>query len=60
MAWAEELGHHEILRFLMTNLNEEKAAKSFDRGLTQVWSLLSTAPGNRGAAHFIWGLPAPD
>ena len=30
------------------------------RGLTQFWSLLSTAPGNRGAAHFIWGLPPPD
>ena len=27
-AWAEELGHEEIVRFLNTNLNEEKAANS--------------------------------
>jgi ferritin-like metal-binding protein YciE len=26
IAWAEELGHDEILRLLTTNLNEEKAA----------------------------------
>jgi ferritin-like metal-binding protein YciE len=26
IAWAEELGHDEIVRFLTTNLNEEKAA----------------------------------
>jgi hypothetical protein len=26
IAWAEELGHEEIVRFLTTNLNEEKAA----------------------------------
>jgi ferritin-like metal-binding protein YciE len=28
IAWAEELGHDEIVRFLMTNLNEEKAANT--------------------------------
>jgi ferritin-like metal-binding protein YciE len=28
IAWAEELGHDEIVRFLNTNLNEEKAANS--------------------------------
>lgn len=28
IAWAEELGHDEIVRFLATNLNEEKAANS--------------------------------
>lgn len=26
IAWAESLGHEEIVRFLTTNLNEEKAA----------------------------------
>jgi ferritin-like metal-binding protein YciE len=26
IAWAEELGHDEIVRFLTTNLNDEKAA----------------------------------
>ncbi len=26
IAWAEELGHDEIIRLLNTNLNEEKAA----------------------------------
>ncbi|MGY4358487.1 ferritin-like metal-binding protein YciE [Bradyrhizobium sp. i1.3.6] len=26
IAWAEELGHDEIVRFLTTNLNEEKAS----------------------------------
>lgn len=26
IAWAEELGHDDIVRFLTTNLNEEKAA----------------------------------
>jgi ferritin-like metal-binding protein YciE len=28
IAWAEELGHDDIVRFLMTNLNEEKAANT--------------------------------
>jgi len=28
IAWAEELGHDEIVRFLTTNLNEEKAANT--------------------------------
>jgi ferritin-like metal-binding protein YciE len=28
IAWAEELGHDEIVRFLTTNLNEEKAANN--------------------------------
>ena len=28
IAWAEELGHHDIVRFLTTNLNEEKAANT--------------------------------
>jgi ferritin-like metal-binding protein YciE len=28
IAWAEELGHDEIARFLTTNLNEEKAAST--------------------------------
>ncbi len=28
IAWAEELGHDEIVRFLNTNLNEEKAANT--------------------------------
>jgi ferritin-like metal-binding protein YciE len=28
IAWAEELGHEEIVRFLNTNLNEEKAANT--------------------------------
>jgi ferritin-like metal-binding protein YciE len=28
IAWAEELGHSDIVRFLTTNLNEEKAANS--------------------------------
>jgi ferritin-like metal-binding protein YciE len=28
IAWAEELGHGEIVRFLTTNLNEEKAANT--------------------------------
>jgi ferritin-like metal-binding protein YciE len=28
IAWAEELGHHEIVRLLNTNLNEEKAANT--------------------------------
>jgi ferritin-like metal-binding protein YciE len=28
VAWAEELGHEEIVRFLNTNLNEEKAANT--------------------------------
>jgi ferritin-like metal-binding protein YciE len=28
IAWAEELSHDEIVRFLTTNLNEEKAANS--------------------------------
>lgn len=28
IAWAEELGHDDIVRFLTTNLNEEKAAKT--------------------------------
>ncbi len=28
IAWAEELGHDDIVRFLNTNLNEEKAADS--------------------------------
>ena len=28
IAWAEELGHNEIVRFLTTNLNEEKAANT--------------------------------
>ena len=26
IAWAESLGHDDIVRFLTTNLNEEKAA----------------------------------
>jgi ferritin-like metal-binding protein YciE len=28
IAWAEELGHDEIVRFLTTNLDEEKAANT--------------------------------
>jgi ferritin-like metal-binding protein YciE len=28
IAWAEALGHDEVVRFLTTNLNEEKAANS--------------------------------
>ena len=28
IAWAEELGHDEIVRFLTTNLNEEKVANT--------------------------------
>ena len=28
IAWAEELGHEDIVRFLTANLNEEKAANS--------------------------------
>jgi ferritin-like metal-binding protein YciE len=28
IAWAEELGHREVVRFLKTNLNEEKAANT--------------------------------
>ena len=28
IAWAEELGHDEIVKFLTTNLNEEKAANT--------------------------------
>jgi ferritin-like metal-binding protein YciE len=28
IAWAEKLGHDEVLRFLTTNLNEEKAANT--------------------------------
>jgi ferritin-like metal-binding protein YciE len=28
IAWAEELGHDEIVRFQTTNLNEEKAANT--------------------------------
>ena len=28
IAWAEELGHDEIVRLLNTNLNEEKAANT--------------------------------
>jgi ferritin-like metal-binding protein YciE len=28
IAWAEELGHNDIVRFLNTNLNEEKAANT--------------------------------
>jgi ferritin-like metal-binding protein YciE len=28
IAWAEELGHEEVVRFLNTNLNEEKAANT--------------------------------
>jgi ferritin-like metal-binding protein YciE len=28
IAWSEELGHEEIVRFLTTNLNEEKAANT--------------------------------
>jgi ferritin-like metal-binding protein YciE len=28
IAWAEELGHDEIVRFLTTNLNEERAANT--------------------------------
>jgi ferritin-like metal-binding protein YciE len=28
IAWAEELGHDEVIRLLTTNLNEEKAANS--------------------------------
>jgi ferritin-like metal-binding protein YciE len=28
IAWAEELGHDDIVRFLNTNLNEEKAANT--------------------------------
>jgi ferritin-like metal-binding protein YciE len=33
IAWAKELGHEEVVRFLTTNLNEEKAA---DTKLTTV------------------------
>jgi ferritin-like metal-binding protein YciE len=28
IAWAEELGHDDIVRFLTSNLNEEKAANT--------------------------------
>ena len=28
IAWAEKLGHDEVVRFLTTNLNEEKAANN--------------------------------
>ncbi|MEH2487329.1 ferritin-like metal-binding protein YciE [Bradyrhizobium sp. AZCC 2230] len=28
IAWAEELGHEDIVRFLTTNLSEEKAANT--------------------------------
>jgi ferritin-like metal-binding protein YciE len=28
IAWAEKLGHDEVVRFLTTNLNEEKAANT--------------------------------
>ncbi len=28
IAWAEELGHDDVVRLLTTNLNEEKAANS--------------------------------
>jgi ferritin-like metal-binding protein YciE len=28
IAWAEELGHDDIIRLLTTNLNEEKAANT--------------------------------
>ena len=28
IAWAEKLGHDEVVRFLNTNLNEEKAANT--------------------------------
>ena len=28
IAWAEQLGHDEVVRFLTTNLNEEKAANT--------------------------------
>ena len=28
IAWAEELGHDEVVRFLTTNLNEEKSANT--------------------------------
>ena len=28
IAWAEDLGHDEVVRFLNTNLNEEKAANT--------------------------------
>ena len=28
IAWAEELGHSDVVRFLTTNLNEEKAANT--------------------------------
>ena len=28
IAWAEELGHDDIVRFLTTNLNEEKATNT--------------------------------
>ncbi len=28
IAWAEELGHEEVVRFLTTNLNEEKATNT--------------------------------
>jgi ferritin-like metal-binding protein YciE len=28
IAWAQELGHDEVVRFLTTNLNEEKAANT--------------------------------
>jgi ferritin-like metal-binding protein YciE len=28
IAWADELGHDEIVRLLTTNLNEEKAANT--------------------------------
>src|ERR1700710_2850094 len=28
IAWAEELGHDDVVRFLTTNLNEEKAANA--------------------------------
>jgi ferritin-like metal-binding protein YciE len=33
IAWAEELGHDDIVRFLTTNLNEEKAADTKLNGI---------------------------
>ena len=64
IAWAEQLGHDEIVRFLTTNLNEEKAANTklnnggaaqgrqregFERGLIVLSSTVA-ASRHRGAA----------
>lgn len=62
IAWAEELGHDDIVRFLTTNLNEEKAANTklnggaaqgrqrqgFERGLIEFQGGFSGSATSRG------------